>query len=45
MFIPALDTVADESRKMADGLATSPSARPRLGFVAETGIFVAMEMP
>ena len=31
-----LDPVADESRKMADG-----AARSRLGFVAETGIFVA----
>ena len=33
-------TVAYESRKMADGVAG-----PRLGFVAETGRFVAMETP
>ena len=35
-----LDTVADESKKMADGVA-----RSRLGFVAETARFVAMETP
>ena len=34
------DTVADESRKMMDGVT-----RPRLGFVAKTGIFVTMETP
>ena len=41
MAAVTLDTVADESRKkMADGVA-----RSRLGFVAETGRFVAMETP
>ena len=36
-----LDAAADESRKkMTDGVAG-----PRLGFVAETGRFVAMETP
>ena len=35
-----LDTVADESRKMVDGVARSPSR-----FVAKAGRFVAMETP
>ena len=35
MAAVTLDTVADESRKMADGVARCP----RLGFVAETGRF------